>query len=238
MFDYKYHVISLVAVFLALGIGILVGSTMLGGDVLVEQQKLMVDRLEEDFRNFREQNRLLQEELLSYRSLAESYRAFAQQVLPALVTGRLAGVKLALFNLDGAQLPQGLIDTLALAGAEIAYYTQVVSAQHLELINTSINSHLAKLDAAIILGSPRQNSPDRHLLGRKLLEILTAAHEEITIVAAVNDSGQLAGWANFVQEQLAGTVENIESVMDQTSLVFSLSQHLENGNWLLTVDAR
>jgi len=45
--DLRYHIVSLVAVFLALGIGILVGSTVLGGDTLVKQQEELAGRLEQ-----------------------------------------------------------------------------------------------------------------------------------------------------------------------------------------------
>lgn len=39
MMDIRYHIATLIAIFLALGVGILVGSTVVGSDVLNDQQK-------------------------------------------------------------------------------------------------------------------------------------------------------------------------------------------------------
>ena len=49
MIDIRYHVATLAAIFIALGVGILIGSTLVGGDVLVEQQKKMIAQLETQF---------------------------------------------------------------------------------------------------------------------------------------------------------------------------------------------
>jgi hypothetical protein len=43
MIDMRYHIASLAAVFLALGLGILIGSAALSEHVLVNQQKHLID---------------------------------------------------------------------------------------------------------------------------------------------------------------------------------------------------
>ena len=55
MIDLRYHIATIVALFLALAAGILIGSTIVGDDLLVEQQKKSIDRLEEQFLSLREQ---------------------------------------------------------------------------------------------------------------------------------------------------------------------------------------
>ncbi|NLB18723.1 MAG: copper transporter, partial [Syntrophomonadaceae bacterium] len=54
MIDIRYHIATLIAVFVALGVGILIGSTLVSGDVLVEQQKKMITQLETQFNVLRE----------------------------------------------------------------------------------------------------------------------------------------------------------------------------------------
>lgn len=222
MIDFKYHITSLVAVFLALGIGILVGSTMVGGDVLVEQQKIMVDQLEEDFRTFREQNRILREEVISYRSLSETYQAYAREIMPALVMGKLTGVKLALFNISGSEIPAGLIDVIHQAGGEISYFSNIMSSEHLGLINNSIITDLDKIHGAIILGGNRNILNNRQEPEAQLIKALKEANQEIIIVAAV-DSDSQADYLEYLAEfGIAGTVDNVESIIGQTALVFTL----------------
>ena len=50
--DFKYHIASLVAVFMALGIGVIIGSSVLGESIvrnIVAEQELLITRLEEDY---------------------------------------------------------------------------------------------------------------------------------------------------------------------------------------------
>lgn len=63
MFDIRYHIIALVASFLALGIGVLVGSMLGGDEVLVREQKQIIDRLEEDFKYLRQENQQTRKEI-------------------------------------------------------------------------------------------------------------------------------------------------------------------------------
>ncbi|GAW92397.1 copper transporter [Calderihabitans maritimus] len=126
MMDLKYHIASLVAVFLALGIGILVGSTVIGDDLIVKEQKELIDRLEGDFAKLREQNQIFQRELAATRSSAETYQEFAEKIFPLLVADRLKGMKVAVVG-SGASINelQNLTDSLKLAGAEICSITGV-----------------------------------------------------------------------------------------------------------------
>lgn len=80
----RYHVVSLAAVFVALGVGMLVGATMIGDDGILRQQEAMIERLRLDFdRLARDRDRLASE-------LAAALR-FQEESLPHLVGGRLAG---------------------------------------------------------------------------------------------------------------------------------------------------
>src|SRR5881394_721145 len=93
MFDFRYHVASLAAVFLALIIGIVVGvGISSGGFVSKSERGLYNTRIAE-----------LQGQLSSATKrsadLAEQLRAgqeFVQDVYPALMAGRLAGRQVAL----------------------------------------------------------------------------------------------------------------------------------------------
>ncbi|HHY40177.1 MAG TPA: copper transporter, partial [Syntrophaceticus sp.] len=56
MVDIIYHIASLAAVFLALGLGILIGTSMISSDAINEQQKKMIEGLEKEFAVLREEN--------------------------------------------------------------------------------------------------------------------------------------------------------------------------------------
>lgn len=119
MVDFRYHVTTLVAVFLALAIGILIGTTMVGDQVLVQQQKRIIDRLESDFAALREQSRESRQEIAVFKAATDNYRNFAREIYPLLVGGRLQGIQGALILTGSGQVSK-LASDLSLSGMEIS----------------------------------------------------------------------------------------------------------------------
>jgi Copper transport outer membrane protein, MctB len=81
--DFRYHLVSLIAVFLAVALGIVIGTTQLNGGVLDNLQG-QVSSLEHDKRNLEDTTQQLQAQ-------QDSGNAFASAVAPALVGSSLAG---------------------------------------------------------------------------------------------------------------------------------------------------
>ena len=95
MINFRYHVVSLTAVFLALAIGLVVGTAALNGPV-ADSFKDQVSALSKDNSNFRAQANQYREEL-------NRAQTFATEVAPALLNGKLTGRKLLLLGLPGSQ---------------------------------------------------------------------------------------------------------------------------------------
>jgi hypothetical protein len=117
VFDFRYHVASLAAVFLALVIGILVGVGISG--------RGLVDKSER--RQFQKQIAILQSDLESAQARASSLdqqqhatKTFVQDAYPALMVGRLQGKRIAIVVIGrddgstGAAVQQALQDAGAL----------------------------------------------------------------------------------------------------------------------------
>jgi hypothetical protein len=79
----RYHVISLVAVFLALAIGILLGTTLVERG-LISEKKQEIKSLRKTFNEIKENNNSLRSEL-------DTYKVFAHQSRPYLLANRLTG---------------------------------------------------------------------------------------------------------------------------------------------------
>lgn len=127
--DLKYHIASIVAVFLALGIGIFVGSALIGqdvNDVIVHQQNKMFDDLKQNLDKLRIDNKTVREEANSYKSSLELEREFQKAILPGLVTGKLQGKKIAVIETNNSGLHSEWIETLKAAGANITSITTVL----------------------------------------------------------------------------------------------------------------
>ncbi|SEO87031.1 copper transporter [Trujillonella endophytica] len=92
MIDFRYHIVSLVAVFLAIALGIVIGTTALNGRVLDDLED-QVTGLQEDKRNLEDNTQALQARL-------DTGDLFEEAVGPALVAGTLAE-RSVLLVLDG-----------------------------------------------------------------------------------------------------------------------------------------
>ncbi len=142
--DLKYHIASLIAVFLALGIGILVGTAVLGNDVndvIVQQQKQMVEKLNRDFEQIRKENKAAQDEIAAYKTSLNISKDFEKQILPLLVTSRLNGKQIAIIETNSYGFHEDWINTLKLAGAKVTSVTTVLEG--FELKNETTRKEIA-----------------------------------------------------------------------------------------------
>lgn len=119
MINFRYHVVSLTAVFLALAIGLVLGTTALNGPV-ADSLKEQVQSVSRDNSNLRDQQNQFRDEL-------SKAQEFAAQVSPALLNGTLTGRKVLVLALPNTQkYADQVISMLAVAGATV---TAKVSVQ-------------------------------------------------------------------------------------------------------------
>lgn len=132
-FDFRYHIVTLVAVFLALGIGIIIGTALLGNDAIVQQQREMTDRLEAQLQEMRTENKAVQAKMNDLEVDRTIHKQFEKQILPALVNGKLADVNVAIIETNNYGMREELLNTLEMAGAKVTSITTVLNG--LELNN-------------------------------------------------------------------------------------------------------
>lgn len=111
MINFRYHVVSLVAVFMALALGMIMGSTVISD--------VTIDRLEADARAFRKSNSELREQADRLEAKITQYERFGDGLMPDLIRGRLAGRPVLLVVQDGApgELLDGISAVVQQAGA-------------------------------------------------------------------------------------------------------------------------
>lgn len=113
MIDFRYHIVSIVAVFLALAVGLVLGATALNGPLVVDL-KGRNGGLIQDKRVLEKQVRDLQDEV-------GNERKFEGTVAPALVADRLAEQSVVLISAPGASqaLADALVASVRQAGAAV-----------------------------------------------------------------------------------------------------------------------
>lgn len=120
MINFRYHVVSLTAVFLALAVGLVLGSTVLNGPML-DALSNQVNTLGRDNSQLREQVSFLEEE-------ATREETFAAEAASMLLDGTVTGRRVALVVLPtGEEYAEGVADMLALGGATVTGTVQVTN---------------------------------------------------------------------------------------------------------------
>lgn len=103
MIDFRYHLISLIAVFLALGLGILMGSVVLS--------EKYVERLEKRVTDFEEEVDARRQEVSELNDRIDAFQEFAIESQPRLVEGALSGEEIVAF--ETVATDEGLLEGLA-----------------------------------------------------------------------------------------------------------------------------
>ena len=102
MVDFRYHLVSIIAVFLALAVGIVVGTAALNGPI-VDSLRSNINRLSDDKRDLEQDVQQLQGEV-------GAADGFADTVGSELLAGALADERVLLVIAAGA--PEGLVEQL------------------------------------------------------------------------------------------------------------------------------
>ena len=111
MIDFRYHLVSIIAIFLALAVGIVLGTTTINQTVLRNIQSEM-KRLSNDKAAQRDQIAALHRQV-------QAQQAFSAGAEPLLEAGALTGQRVVVLAAPGtsADLRRGLLDSLTRAGA-------------------------------------------------------------------------------------------------------------------------
>jgi Copper transport outer membrane protein, MctB len=135
--DFRYHLVSLIAVFLAIALGIVIGTTALNGPLTDNLQK-QVSGLQEDKRGLESQTRQLQGQL-------DDVGTFEQAVGPTLVKGTLSG-RSAVLVVAGTvpnETVQGVSALLGDAGATVKGTVQLTDAYTSTSSDAALQTYLS-----------------------------------------------------------------------------------------------
>lgn len=137
MINLRYHVVSLIAVFLALGMGIVMGSTVIDR-VTVDALNSRLEEVRRSVNGVRDENRTLAQQVRIGQD-------FAQQSQSLIVSDRLVGVPVVIVAITGVD--RGPVDSLRQlledSGAELGGTIWVLPRMRLE--DTSDLEDLARL---------------------------------------------------------------------------------------------
>lgn len=129
MVDLKYHVYTIVAIFLALAIGILLGVSMGGGLMgtdAINRQSTAINRLNEEFQQHKETLAAKQSALDALAQDLRQADVFISGMYPPIIQGRLAGRSAAIIQIgQGDEVTSSVRKALQLSGAQETSVTRI-----------------------------------------------------------------------------------------------------------------
>jgi Copper transport outer membrane protein, MctB len=170
--DFRYHLVSIVAVFLALAIGIVVGATAL--------QPKVADVLNRE--STREKNQISSEraKIGSLQDELNSGQAFAQAAAPLVLANLLTGQKVVLVTAPGADgsTISGITSALDLAGAKVTGQAQLQPA----FFGTTASTE-SSLDALAVKVAPPTVTPGDQTVANNLSTQVAGQQEAAEVIA-------------------------------------------------------
>jgi hypothetical protein len=153
--DIRYHVVSLVAVFLALGVGIVVGSNthLVGTDTLIEKQDQIIRRVQVNFAAIQKERSDAQAAL---KANQEYVTRLEQTVIPTLFEGKLAGARLGAVivgTLPDDSSESVVLGPLKKAGATIGFKMKLPLDTLAREAAGHTDAALKRLAAELLLGN-------------------------------------------------------------------------------------
>jgi hypothetical protein len=169
--DFRYHLVSLISVFLALAVGIILGAGPLQGT--------LGDQLTEQVDTLRTERNTLREELGDAQATAQDQRRFIDSAGDQLVAGSLAGKNVAVIEVDEVSdaSRQAVLDQLEAADATVVAQERLTaswtSADELTMRETVADGLREKLPAGAVDGVIDDESGPAQLLAASLTVALT-----------------------------------------------------------------
>jgi hypothetical protein len=119
--NFRYHVVSLTAVFLALAVGLVLGTAALNGT--------LTDNLHDQVSSLSKSNEQLRGDLKHADQAANAKEQFEQQMAPKILAGTLTDRRVLVVTLPDADSKQvsGVIEKLGYAGAKVTGQIQLTS---------------------------------------------------------------------------------------------------------------
>lgn len=89
--NFRYHIFTITAIFAALGIGILIGSSIIGNEGLLEEQQRIVREISNDIDRMKDENTRLLKSISSLEANLDYKKKIEEQLYPLLLEDKMEG---------------------------------------------------------------------------------------------------------------------------------------------------
>ncbi len=198
MIDFRYHLVSLASVLIALAVGIVLGAGPLKEDI--------GNTLTSEVTRLREEKAALRTQLDEANANLQARDSFGAAVLPVVTANELAGRTVTVVTLPGADsgIVTSTTDTLKGAGADIVASVSVTPAWADPATAKAAERKDLAAEIAGPLGLPSGGSAAQPTLDGALGAVLLNHGGSENLLGAAPDKARQAAWARLAEAGLVG----------------------------------
>jgi hypothetical protein len=168
MIDLRYHIATVAALFLALGLGIFIGSTVISDGILIKEQEQLIVRLEKEFDKLRDDNRSLKANVTSLQESLNAYDELGKEIFPILAQNKLARKSIGLIITNPDFNPEGFIEVLMEAGVEKVHQVRIAKEFFLQDQSENLVPDIITIIAGFLV-TPGQEKVTEEPAGSKFI---------------------------------------------------------------------
>lgn len=156
----KYYVVTIVSIFLAIGLGIFIGFMLNAQDILSNQRDDIISQLEVKFDYLKDENEKVKAESQKIENENKKLNEFNRIVYQEMINNKLSGLRVGVIETNDDYLYSDINQTLDLAGARVVSNTTV---------KDSLYADLNKLKETY-----------KRIIGKEPQDVVSATIEELT----------------------------------------------------------
>lgn len=206
MISLRYHIVAIVAVFLALAIGVLVGGAFV--------QPALEDRLRDQTDELNQSNAALREQIDEARAQAGATDAFVEAALPYLIEGRLLGRSVVVVTQEGVEDAVLGEAQRSLQGAGATVVAALSAQEEIASEDPETQARLAGL-LGVVVDSPADQLPEltASALAQRLANEPTAVAAQDDLLAQLLSAGFLAPVGSGLSESTLAEIGSAGQVV-------------------------
>ncbi|MTI68314.1 MAG: hypothetical protein FH753_17165 [Firmicutes bacterium] len=250
-FNIKYFTITVIVIFIALGVGMYIGFMFEAQEIVVSTRHDIISQLESRFTYLNKENEKLEKEVSLLKFSNDNYKKFSNYLLPHIVKDKLSGKNIAILKFSNDFLFNDLYDFLKKAGTnDLSVTTINLDKANEDIILSIIDSIISNNDKKIIDYSNKEiissygdyNKEVEHIilscsyeeieynnLKRVLKKINNKCRESLISVICIEKEDSEKTYVSLYKELNISSVDNINSVIGKISLTSILNG--EEGNF-------
>ncbi len=223
--NFKYFIVSIGSIFLALGIGILIGSGLGNNETMQKQNEAIVKDIDEQFNVLKTKDEELIKENKILKENADSYRKYIVSNQAILTANKLSGKNIGIISFDEKDDTDEVDSSITSAGGNIAFKITIKeaifekgSAEKInEKLQTNISSN-AELISLITdsIKNPTGNASLNALseLGYVKVDKMVGQYESVNNIVFINAAGnKMKNKVNDLEKPIVEIVKNERPVV-------------------------